>query len=108
MWPTCVSLSTRKDTDFLGYSLIDRSGSVTNYPTVLIFYSKQSKKFHWTSLLFQMKTSCGAFRVLCDGYVTADNGTGIVHQAPAFGEVSIFIRIHIVKKSVLLVSGQRA
>jgi isoleucyl-tRNA synthetase len=26
------------------------------------------------------------FRVLNDKYVTADNGTGIVHQAPAFGE----------------------
>ncbi|EKX54118.1 hypothetical protein GUITHDRAFT_132515 [Guillardia theta CCMP2712] len=26
------------------------------------------------------------FRVLCDEYVTADSGTGIVHQAPAFGE----------------------
>jgi len=28
----------------------------------------------------------GAFRVLCDGYVTADSGTGVVHQAPFFGE----------------------
>lgn len=28
----------------------------------------------------------GAFRVVADGYVTADNGTGIVHSAPAFGE----------------------
>ncbi len=28
----------------------------------------------------------GAFRVVGDGYVTADNGTGIVHCAPAFGE----------------------
>ena len=28
----------------------------------------------------------GAFRVVADGYVTADNGTGIVHCAPAFGE----------------------
>jgi isoleucyl-tRNA synthetase len=28
----------------------------------------------------------GAFRVVADGYVTADDGTGIVHQAPAFGE----------------------
>eukprot|EP00891_Asterochloris_glomerata_P009063 jgi/Astpho2/9063/e_gw1.00133.6.1_t len=28
----------------------------------------------------------GAFRVLTDEYVTADAGTGIVHQAPAFGE----------------------
>ena len=28
----------------------------------------------------------GAFRVVADDYVTADDGTGIVHQAPAFGE----------------------
>jgi isoleucyl-tRNA synthetase len=27
-----------------------------------------------------------SFIVLCDGYVTSDSGTGIVHQAPAFGE----------------------
>ena len=27
-----------------------------------------------------------AFRVLIDQYVKADEGTGIVHQAPAFGE----------------------
>jgi isoleucyl-tRNA synthetase len=27
-----------------------------------------------------------AFRVISDGYVTNDSGTGIVHQAPAFGE----------------------
>lgn len=28
----------------------------------------------------------GAFRVLADGYVGAETGTGIVHCAPAFGE----------------------
>ena len=28
----------------------------------------------------------GAFRVVADGYVTADSGTGVVHCAPAFGE----------------------
>ena len=28
----------------------------------------------------------GAFQVLADDYVTTDSGTGIVHQAPAFGE----------------------
>ena len=27
-----------------------------------------------------------AFRVVADGYVTEEGGTGIVHQAPAFGE----------------------
>ncbi|KIY92575.1 isoleucyl-tRNA synthetase [Monoraphidium neglectum] len=28
----------------------------------------------------------GAFKVVSDGYVTDDSGTGVVHQAPAFGE----------------------
>jgi isoleucyl-tRNA synthetase len=28
----------------------------------------------------------GAFVVVSDGYVTDDSGTGVVHQAPAFGE----------------------
>ena len=30
--------------------------------------------------------AAGAFKVLCDGYVSAESGTGIVHQAPYFGE----------------------
>ena len=28
----------------------------------------------------------GAFRILSDDYVSTDSGTGVVHQAPAFGE----------------------
>ena len=28
----------------------------------------------------------GAFQILSDDYVSTDSGTGIVHQAPAFGE----------------------
>ena len=32
----------------------------------------------------RLKGRC--FRVLSDGYVTADAGTGVVHQAPGFGE----------------------
>ncbi|XP_039263025.2 isoleucine--tRNA ligase, cytoplasmic-like [Styela clava] len=32
----------------------------------------------------QMK-STGAFRIMCDTYVTDDSGTGVVHQAPFFG-----------------------
>ncbi|KAG0726115.1 Isoleucine--tRNA ligase, cytoplasmic [Chionoecetes opilio] len=35
---------------------------------------------------FQHRASRGAFRVLCDGYVSSDAGTGVVHQAPYFGE----------------------
>jgi isoleucyl-tRNA synthetase len=33
-----------------------------------------------------LKSPTTAFRVLSDAYVTSDSGTGIVHQAPAFGE----------------------
>ena len=44
----------------------------------------------------------GAFRVVSDGYVTADSGTGIVHQAPAFGEddYRVCIANGVVKKGV--------
>lgn len=33
----------------------------------------------------------GGFRILVDTYVTEDSGTGVVHQAPYFGEVSCHI-----------------
>ncbi|KAH3881227.1 isoleucine--tRNA ligase, cytoplasmic-like isoform X1 [Dreissena polymorpha] len=33
-----------------------------------------------------LKAKTGAFRVLCDRYVTSESGTGVVHQAPYFGE----------------------
>lgn len=41
-----------------------------------------------------------AFRVISDGYVTADSGTGIVHNAPAFGEedFNVCIKHGIVKE----------
>ena len=37
-----------------------------------------------------MKKENKAFRVLVDTYVTDDSGTGVVHSAPAFGEVSFY------------------
>jgi isoleucyl-tRNA synthetase len=36
----------------------------------------------------------GAFRVISDTYVTSDSGTGIVHQAPGFGEDDLRACIH--------------
>ncbi|XP_064632700.1 isoleucine--tRNA ligase, cytoplasmic-like [Lineus longissimus] len=33
-----------------------------------------------------LKKERGAFQVLIDGYVTEESGTGVVHQAPYFGE----------------------
>ena len=35
---------------------------------------------------FEHRKAKGSFRVCADAYVTAASGTGIVHQAPAFGE----------------------
>ena len=35
---------------------------------------------------FEDQRALGAFQILVDDYVTTDAGTGIVHQAPAFGE----------------------
>lgn len=44
--------------------------------------------------------SRGAFRVLCDTYVTAESGTGVVHQAPYFGEddFRVCLRYNIITK----------
>ena len=35
---------------------------------------------------FEARKLKGSFKVCADTYVTADSGTGVVHQAPAFGE----------------------
>ena len=35
---------------------------------------------------FESKREQGAFQIVSDEYVSTDSGTGIVHQAPAFGE----------------------
>eukprot|EP01059_Diplonema_ambulator_P030802 TRINITY_DN542_c0_g1_i1.p2 TRINITY_DN542_c0_g1~~TRINITY_DN542_c0_g1_i1.p2 ORF type:complete len:1177 (+),score=542.87 TRINITY_DN542_c0_g1_i1:424-3954(+) len=35
---------------------------------------------------FERKKKDGCFKIVCDNYVTSDSGTGIVHQAPGFGE----------------------
>ncbi len=35
---------------------------------------------------FADQASLGAFQVVADSYVTTESGTGLVHQAPAFGE----------------------
>lgn len=47
------------------------------------------KGVHYTPLFNYFVSAVdknNAFRVLTDTYVTSDSGTGIVHQAPYFGE----------------------
>ncbi|MDR2212885.1 MAG: isoleucine--tRNA ligase, partial [Pseudomonadales bacterium] len=45
-----------------------------------------SKRYEPLFPYFQELAAEGAFKVMADDYVTTDSGTGIVHQAPAFGE----------------------
>jgi isoleucyl-tRNA synthetase len=45
-----------------------------------------NKTYHPLFEYFAQLESEGAFRVLADDYVTTEDGTGLVHMAPAFGE----------------------
>jgi isoleucyl-tRNA synthetase len=50
------------------------------------FKGSHLKELHYTPLFPYFANVTTAFRVLCDDYVTEDSGTGVVHQAPFFGE----------------------
>ncbi|UYV78874.1 IARS [Cordylochernes scorpioides] len=49
-------------------------------------HTLQGKSYQPLFPYFQDLKAKGAYRVLCDGYVTEEGGTGVVHQAPYFGE----------------------
>ena len=49
----------------------------------------------------------GAFQIFVDDYVTDDSGTGVVHSAPAFGEVRFSIPMTF-KHEYLLIYGTDA
>ncbi|XP_014785277.1 isoleucine--tRNA ligase, cytoplasmic [Octopus bimaculoides] len=47
----------------------------------------EGKKYKPLFTYFEyMREKTGCFQVLCDGYVSAESGTGVVQQAPYFGE----------------------
>eukprot|EP00835_Amoeboradix_gromovi_P004479 NODE_351_length_10383_cov_0.336153.p1 type:complete len:873 gc:universal NODE_351_length_10383_cov_0.336153:234-2852(+) len=54
--------------------------------TVLETYIGKQLEFKKYKPLFNYFPNPNAYKVLCDTYVTSDSGTGIVHQAPGFGE----------------------
>lgn len=58
------------------------------YEILSNFPGKELKGIEYVPLFpyFANKRERGAFRVLVDDYVTEESGTGIVHQAPYFGE----------------------
>ncbi|KAJ9112886.1 hypothetical protein QFC19_000441 [Naganishia cerealis] len=58
------------------------------YKVVGKFKGEDMKGWRYTPLFdyFTEQFEDKAYRVVCDPYVDASSGTGIVHQAPAFGE----------------------
>lgn len=49
------------------------------------------KRYHPPFEFFLEKASPNSFQVLCDDFVEASDGTGLVHAAPAFGEMDFFV-----------------
>ncbi len=58
-----------------------------------VFKGKQLKGLSYTPLFnyFVDRGDLKSFRVLVDEFVTIEDGTGIVHMAPAFGEADFFV-----------------
>jgi isoleucyl-tRNA synthetase len=58
------------------------------YEVVAEFTGDKIKGWHYEPIFpyFADKDAEGAFRVLNDAYVSTDDGTGLVHIAPAYGE----------------------
>ncbi len=50
------------------------------------YKGKDLEGIEYEQLIPSLKVSKKAFYVTCDDYVTMDDGTGVVHLAPAFGE----------------------
>lgn len=99
--PSNLALCVNEDVDYV--KVKDNEKNIEFYlaKARLEFYSKKrdlevikelkgkdlvGKKYEPLFPYFKELESEGAFQVLADDYVTTTDGTGIVHQAPAFGE----------------------
>lgn len=58
----------------------------TDYTVVYECKGRELEGIKYEPIFPYFANQPNAFRVLCDNYVTTTDGTGIVHQAPAYGE----------------------
>lgn len=63
--------------------------SSTIYPSFSVFYFYFGLLWILHILVLRQCAEKGAFQVVTDNYVKEEEGTGVVHQAPYFGAVSI-------------------
>ncbi|MBA3603082.1 MAG: isoleucine--tRNA ligase [Parachlamydiaceae bacterium] len=64
----------------------------TDYSILEEFPGKEldGKKYHPLFSYFAAKASEGAFRIIMEDSVSLEDGTGVVHSAPAFGELDFY------------------
>jgi isoleucyl-tRNA synthetase len=72
--------------------LADNFKDPTKYEIVERVKGKQLEglRYHYLFSYFADKASLGAFKVILEPSVSIEEGTGIVHSAPAFGEVDFY------------------
>ena len=89
------------------YVARDRLSAYGDLPITSSLYGRDlfGKKYQPPFQYFLDQADLGAFVVVSDDYVTTDSGTGLVHQAPAFGEDDYrVLRAHDVEAFVCPVS----
>ncbi|XP_065901118.1 isoleucine--tRNA ligase, cytoplasmic-like isoform X2 [Dysidea avara] len=70
------------------YAILER------FKGISLLNKKYQPLFSYFAHMKQSGGDQGAFRILCDTYVTSDSGTGVVHQAPGFGEDDFRVCTH--------------
>lgn len=92
-----VSLTVGKDLDYvkaeqngtvyyLAKALADKVLGVNSYTVISEMKGKDLEYIEYEQLMPFIKVDKKAFFITCGDYVTIEDGTGIVHTAPAFGE----------------------
>ena len=71
---------------YVGKSLADKVLGAGKYQVLAEMKGKDLKFLEYEQLMPFVKVDKKAFFVTCGDYVTTEDGTGIVHTAPAFGE----------------------
>lgn len=84
---TYVKVKNNDVVYYMAEALVDtvmegESEILDRFPGRQLEYKEYEPLFPYAEKIIKKK----AFMVLCDDYVTTSDGTGIVHQAPAFGE----------------------
>src|SRR6185369_1826585 len=76
-----ILAEARLEANFKEYEVLERFKGKT----------LKNKRYKPLFLYFADRQDEKSFRVLTDDFVTIEDGTGVVHLAPAFGEVDFFI-----------------